>query len=59
MDRRLLPIVLTPERLWHVARIMGACALAFIGATLIGLTEIYWSLTTAIVVTQPDRWDTR
>ncbi|HLW93336.1 MAG TPA: FUSC family protein [Roseiarcus sp.] len=45
---------LTPERLWHMARIMGACALAFIGATLIGLTEIYWSLITAIVVTQPD-----
>ncbi|HLJ69756.1 MAG TPA: FUSC family protein [Roseiarcus sp.] len=46
------------EHLWQTLRIIGACALAYLGAVLIGLPEIYWSLITAVVVTQPGLSDT-
>jgi uncharacterized membrane protein YccC len=45
--------VLKPEHLWHLFRLLGASALAYGAAALIGLPELYWSLITAIVVTQP------
>jgi uncharacterized membrane protein YccC len=38
---------------WQAARILGACALAWAAAGLIGLSEYYWALVTAVVVTQP------
>ncbi len=46
--------VLKPEHLWQLFRLIGACALAYGSAALIGLPELYWSLITAIVVTQPE-----
>ena len=39
--------------LWQTVRILAACALAYAGARLIGLSEDYWALVTAVVVTQP------
>jgi uncharacterized membrane protein YccC len=51
-NRGLEQAGLKPEHLWQVLRLTGACALAYAGATLIGLPEVYWSLITAIVVTQ-------
>jgi uncharacterized membrane protein YccC len=51
-------LALQPDHIWHAVRILGACAVAFLGATLIGLPEIYWSLITAVVVTQPAFDDT-
>lgn len=45
---------LQSAHLWQMIRILGACALAFAGAKLIGLPEVYWSLITAVVVTQPE-----
>jgi uncharacterized membrane protein YccC len=39
--------------LWQTVRILAACALAYAGARLIGLSEYYWALVTAVVVTQP------
>jgi uncharacterized membrane protein YccC len=38
----------------HAARILAACALAFSVSWLLRLPEIYWSLVTVIIVTQPD-----
>jgi uncharacterized membrane protein YccC len=46
--------ILKPEHLWQLFRLIGASALAYGAATLIGLPELYWSLITAIVVTQPE-----
>jgi uncharacterized membrane protein YccC len=48
----LTPPAIIREHLRHMFRLAGACALAYGGATLIGLPEGYWSLITAIVVTQ-------
>jgi uncharacterized membrane protein YccC len=48
----LTPPAISHEHLRHMFRLAGACALAYGGATLIGLPEGYWSLITAIVVTQ-------
>jgi uncharacterized membrane protein YccC len=39
--------------LWQAVRILAACALAYVAAMLIGLSEFYWALVTAVVVTQP------
>ena len=39
--------------LWQTVRILAACALAYGAARLIGLSEDYWALVTAVVVTQP------
>src|SRR5271163_4669334 len=39
--------------LWQAVRILAACALAYVAARLIGLSEFYWALVTAVVVTQP------
>jgi uncharacterized membrane protein YccC len=47
-----------PDHFWQMVRIIGACAFAYGGASLIGLPEIYWSLITAVVVTQPDLTNT-
>ena len=38
---------------WQTVRILGACALAFAASALIGLPERFWSMITAVVVTQP------
>ena len=46
--------ILKPEHLWQLFRLIGASALAYGSAALIGLPELYWSLITAIVVTQPE-----
>jgi uncharacterized membrane protein YccC len=53
-NRELGPAILKPEHLWQLCRLIGACALAYAAAALIGLPEVYWSLITAIVVTQPE-----
>lgn len=47
-------VVLKPEHFWQLFRLIGASALAYGSAALIGLPELYWSLITAIVVTQPE-----
>ena len=49
-----------PDRrhLWQTLRLVGACALAYAFAELLALKEGYWSLITAIVVTQPMLADT-
>src|SRR5277367_2813508 len=39
--------------LWQAVRILAACALAYVAARLIGLSEFYWALVTAVGVTQP------
>jgi uncharacterized membrane protein YccC len=54
LDRTFARLSLKPEHLWQALRIIGACALAYGGAKLIGLPEVYWSLITAVVVTQPE-----
>jgi uncharacterized membrane protein YccC len=53
-DREFALSILRPEHFWQLFRLIGACALAYGAAVLIGLTETYWSLITAIVVTQPE-----
>jgi uncharacterized membrane protein YccC len=54
LDRRFAPPAIRREHFGHMFRLAGACALAYGGATLIGLPEGYWSLITAIVVTQAE-----
>ncbi len=41
-------------KLWQAVRIVGACALAYVATGMAGLPEGYWSVITAIVVTQSD-----
>ncbi len=41
-------------RLWQAVRIVAACALAYVVTGLLALPEGYWSVITAIVVTQSD-----
>jgi uncharacterized membrane protein YccC len=53
-DRGFGRSILKPEHFWQLFRLVGACALAYGAAVLIGLPETYWSLITAIVVTQPE-----
>ena len=53
-NRQIGRELLKPEHYWHVVRLVGACTLAYAAATMIGLPEGYWSLITAIVVTQPE-----
>ena len=48
-----MPKILDRAHLWQTVRILAACALAYVGARLIGLSEDYWALVTAVVVTQP------
>jgi uncharacterized membrane protein YccC len=45
-----------PGYAWHSLRLLAACALSFGACKLIGLSEVYWALVTAVVVTQP-AWD--
>ncbi len=42
-----------PDRVWHAARLLAACALSAIVAQEAGLKESYWALITVVVVTQP------
>lgn len=53
-DREFARSILKPEHFWQLSRLITACALAYSAAVLIGLPETYWSLITAIVVTQPE-----
>ncbi len=41
-------------KLWQALRIIGACALAYVVTGIMALPEGYWSVITAIVVTQAD-----
>ena len=43
---------------WQAARLVAACALAYVTAATSGLPERYWALITAVVVTQPMLSDT-
>ncbi len=40
--------------LWQAVRIVAACGLAYVVTGLLGLPEGYWSVITAVVVTQAD-----
>ena len=51
---RSLRQLMRHARLWQAIRIVGACALSYEVADLLGLSEGYWALITAIVVTQAD-----
>ncbi len=54
LNREWIRALFKPKHFWQAARLTGACALAYAAAALIGLPEVYWSLITAIVVTQPE-----
>jgi uncharacterized membrane protein YccC len=41
------------DYVWQAVRTLAACGLAWVGASMIGLKEIYWALITAVFVTQP------
>lgn len=43
---------------WQAARLLAACAVAYVGSKLIALPEPYWALVTAVVVTHPALGDT-
>lgn len=48
----------TRTQLWQTARLVGACALSYYTAVLVGLPEHYWALITTVVVLQPMLSDT-
>ena len=44
--------------LWQAVRLFGACVTSYVVALAIGLSEGYWAVITAVVVTQPMLSDT-
>ncbi len=43
---------------WQALRLLGSCSLSYVAAVAIGLTEGYWAMITAVVVSQPMLSDT-
>ena len=44
--------------LWQSVRLFGACVIAYVAPLAVGLSEGYWAVITAVVVTQPMLSDT-